>query len=48
MKKYCVVYSITISTDTVIEATTRIEAGNKLKEVIPDAAIEDMWEIKDK
>jgi hypothetical protein len=42
--KYVVVYAITTSWDAVVEAENKLEAKKKIKEVIPDAKIEDIWE----
>lgn len=47
MKRYCVVYQTTTSTDASIEAKNKAEAERKLKEVIPDARVEGIWELKE-
>jgi hypothetical protein len=46
--KYAVIYTITTSWDAVVEAENKLEAKKKVKEVIPDAKIEDIWEVEER
>jgi hypothetical protein len=45
--KYTVIYAITTSWDAVVEAENKLEAKKKVKEVIPDAKIENIWEVEE-
>lgn len=46
-KKYCISYRITVNYDAEVTGKTKVEAGRKLKEILPDAAITHIWEVKD-
>jgi len=46
LKKYCITYSQTISHDTVVKAKNEQEAMEKFLEVLPDDAVDDIWEVK--
>lgn len=48
MKKYAVMYNITTSFESVVEAENKEEAEKKVKDVIGDPIlIESVWEVKE-
>ncbi len=45
-RKYCVSYEYLVIADSEVEASSQVEAGTKVKEVMPDVVITGVWEVK--
>lgn len=46
MKKFCVFYDVTTSYDADIQAKSKEEAANKVREVLGEVVIKQVWEVQ--